>query len=132
MADQPLFSPLDGHRCVVISNLRLPFFIGVFEHEKKAPQEVVITVKMYVPEAGRAVSTDIADYVSYADVVDGIKAIADSKDHIELVETLAEKIADIALNDKRVAHVLVDVQKSQIIPEAEGVGVIIERTSGAS
>lgn len=117
-----------GHRCIVISDLRLPFLIGIYDHEKKAPQEVVVTIHMFVPEQGRVTGSDIADHVSYAEVVEGIRTIARSGRHIPLVENLAEEIADLALADARVAHARVDVRKTQIIPEAQGVGVIIERT----
>ncbi|MEC9368885.1 MAG: dihydroneopterin aldolase [Pseudomonadota bacterium] len=117
-----------AHRCIVVSNLRLPFLIGIYEHEKKRPQEVLVTIHMFVPERERVSGSDIADHVSYGDVVRGVKAIAASGRHIPLVENLAEEIADVALADARVARVVVDVRKTQIIPEAEGVGVIIERS----
>ncbi|RMF01124.1 MAG: dihydroneopterin aldolase [Alphaproteobacteria bacterium] len=125
-------SPGPGYRCIVIADLRLPFFIGVYDHEKERRQEVVTSVRMYVRETEAAMSDRIEDHVSYADVVDGIKAIAESGEHIALVETLAERIAAIALHDPRVARAVVDVRKSEIIPEAEGVGVIIERTRDTS
>ena len=46
--------PEAGQRCVVIDDLRLRFFIGVHEHEKKARQEVSITIHMFVPRVGQA------------------------------------------------------------------------------
>ena len=122
---------LSGNRCVVIDGLELPFFIGIYDHEKTSRQTVRISLKLFVPESGPAESTDIVDYVSYADVVDGIKALAESERHTLLVETLAEDIASLALSDKRVARVIVDVRKTEIIPEAEGVGVMIERKQRA-
>lgn len=121
-------SRLDGHRCLVIDRLRLTMLIGILEREKREPQEVVVTIRMFIPEAGRARSTDIGHYVSYADVVDGVRAIAASGRHIPLVENLAEEIADVALADKRVARAVVDVRKTGIIPDCDGVGVIIERS----
>ncbi len=124
-------SQLQGCRCVVVRDLTLEFSIGILDEEKKRPQPVVINLQIFVPESGRATSTDIADYVSYADVVDGIKAIASSRRHILLLETLAEEIASLVLRDKRVKRVIVDLSKPQIIPEAGGVGVIIERYNEA-
>lgn len=120
-----------GHRCIVVGALRLPFLIGIYDHEKKTPQEVVVTIHLFVPETGRVEGSDMADHVSYGDIVRGVKTIAESHRHIPLVENLAEEIADIALADPRVASVRVDVRKMEIIPEAgEGVGVIIERSRG--
>lgn len=118
---------LEGHRCLVIDRLRLTLRIGILESEKQAPQEVVVSLRMFVREDGPAVSTDIADYVSYADIVAGVRAIADSGRHIPLVENLAEEIAALALSDARVTRVIVDVRKTRIIADCEGVGVIIER-----
>src|SRR5206468_1777436 len=106
-----------GQRCVVVDDLRLRFFIGVHEHEKQARQEVSITIHMFVLETGKPASDDLADYVSYADIVDGLKARARSTRHVNLVETLAEEVAALALADGRVASVVVDVRKTEIIPE---------------
>ena len=47
--------------------------------------------------------------------------------HINLVETLAERIADFCLSDRRVAAARVRVEKSGAVVEAAGVGVEIER-----
>jgi 7,8-dihydroneopterin aldolase/epimerase/oxygenase len=116
-----------GQRCVVIDDLRLHFFIGVHEHEKRARQEVSISVYMFVPEGDAAPSDDLAGYVSYADIIDKLKERAASTRHVNLVETLAEEVAVFALADARVASVVVDVRKTEIIPEARGVGVIIRR-----
>ena len=124
-----------GQRCVVIDDLRLRLFIGVHEHEKRARQEVAITVHMFVPETlipetGAPRSDDLADYVSYAEIVDQLKQRAASTRHTNLVETLAEEVAALALADPRVASAVVDVRKTEIIPEAKGVGVIIHRQRG--
>lgn len=118
---------LEGHRCLVIDRLRLSMLIGILNSEKTETQEVVVSLRLYIPEHGRAVSTDIADYISYADVVERVRALA-AEGHIPLVENFAEQIADIALADPRVARVVIDVRKTEIIPDCDGVGVTIERT----
>src|SRR5712672_1354509 len=111
--------PAIGQRCVVIDDLRLRFFIGVHEHEKRARQEVAITVHMFVPETlipetGAPRSDDLADYVSYADIVDQLKQRAAATRDTNLVETLAEEVAALALADPRVASAVVDVRKTEI------------------
>jgi 7,8-dihydroneopterin aldolase/epimerase/oxygenase len=131
IADGPMkrapIIPEVGQRCVVIDDLRLRFLIGVHAHEKQARQEVSITIHMLVPESGAPPSDDLADYVSYADIVEQLKVRAASTRHTKLVETLAEEVAELALTDPRVASVVVDVRKTEIIPDAKGVGVIIQR-----
>ena len=72
-------------------------------------------------------------HVSYADIVDKLKrAGAKSDGHVNLVETLAEEVAALALADSRVVSAVVDVRKTEIIPEAKGVGVIIRRERKAA
>ncbi len=124
--------PPQGQRCIVVDDLRLAVFIGVHEHERRARQGVSITLHMFVSDdAATARSDDLADHVSYSDVVAKLKERAKATRHINLVETLAEEAADFALADPRVVSVVVDVRKTEIIPEAKGVGVIIHRQRGA-
>jgi FolB domain-containing protein len=127
MGGVPIIPP-PGRRCIIVDDLRLAFFIGVYEHERGARQEVSISLRMVVaddPAAAR--SDDLADHVSYADVVARLKERAQSMRHVQLVETLAEEAAEFALADARVESVVVDVRKTQIIAQARGVGVVIHR-----
>ena len=119
--------PEPGYRCVVVEDLRLELFIGVHDFEKKARQPVSITIHMFVRDTGPNRSDDLADHVSYSDVVVKLRERAKSTRHVNLVETLAEEVADMAFADARVAGVVVDVRKTEIVPEAKSVGVIIRR-----
>ncbi len=120
--------PPPGRRCIIVDDLRLQFFIGVHEREKSARQEVSFSLCMIVPDnLATARSDDIADHVSYADVVARLEARAQSVRHTHLVETLAEEAADFAFADARVESVVVEVRKTQIIANARSVGVVIHR-----
>ena len=124
--------PPPGQRCIVVDDLRLDLFIGVHEREKAARQQVSITLHMFVrDDLATARSDDLADHVSYSDVIAKLKARAASTRHTQLIETLAEEAADFAFADARVESVLVDARKTEIVPEAKGVGVIIHRRRGA-
>jgi 7,8-dihydroneopterin aldolase/epimerase/oxygenase len=132
MSRAPLVPP-PGQRCIIIDDLRLRFFIGVHDFEKRQRQEVSISVCMFVEDGGaRRTSDDLADHVSYADIIDKLKRRAAEETHINLVEMLAEEVASFALADPRVVSALVDVRKTEIIPEARGVGVIIRRERRAA
>ncbi len=110
-----------------IRDLTLDFFIGIRPHEREKKQRVIINLWMYIPHQGRLDSEQMEDYVSYSDIIGKIKEIANSDRHIELVENLAEQIGDIALADERIDRIIINVDKPDIIPEAAGVGVKIER-----
>jgi len=120
-----------GHRCIIVDDLRLSFFIGVHEHEKQAKQEVSITVYMFLADLSAPTSDDIVDHVSYSDLVHKLQQRAASNRHVNLVETLAEEVVTLALADARVLSAVVDVRKTEIVPQAKGVGVILHRRRGS-
>jgi 7,8-dihydroneopterin aldolase/epimerase/oxygenase len=108
-----------------LRDLVLPCRIGVYAHEKLKPQRVRINVSMRVePDAGPR-NDDIAHVLSYDEVLGAIKRLA-AGEHINLVETLAEAIAEICLADRRVVEARVMIEKLDVEPGAS-VGVEIER-----
>ena len=111
---------------VFIRDLVLSCSIGVYDYEKLAPQRVRLNVDVTAREPGAALDDDIAKVVSYDDLVKGIRAIA-AEGHINLVETFAERVAALCLADPRVVTVRVRIEKPDVIVEAAGVGVEIER-----
>jgi dihydroneopterin aldolase len=90
-------------RLVRVRDLVLSASIGIYDHEKQAPQRVCVNVELKVREADAPLGDDIANVLSYEDIVNGIKAIV-AGGHINLVETLAERIAEFCLADPRVAQ----------------------------
>ena len=115
-----------SYRRVFVRDLVLPCAIGVHAHEQDAPQRVRINVELMVREDERNLQDRIENVLSYEHIVDGVRAITEES-HINLVETLAERIAGLCLADERVARVRVCVEKLDIYAEAASVGVEIER-----
>ncbi len=111
---------------IVVRDLLLKCRIGVYEHERLAPQRVLINVDLAVSEVVGGTSDDIANVYNYEDVISGAKDII-AAGHIDLVETLAERIAAHCLKDSRVEDVRVKVEKLDVYAEAESVGIEIER-----
>jgi len=116
-------------RHVFVHELMLNANIGVYHHEKLATQRIRINLDLAVREGDMAVvDDDISNVVCYEDVVSRIRALVDSG-HVNLVETLAERIAELCLNDRRVRVARVRVEKLDVFPDATSVGVEIERFS---
>ncbi|MCR6630666.1 MAG: dihydroneopterin aldolase [Magnetospirillum sp.] len=111
---------------ILVRDLVLKCLIGIHPHELLAPQRVRINVDMAAVEQAGPLSDDIANVVSYEDVIEGIKRML-AEGHINLVETLAEKIAALCLADERVDSVRVRVEKLDVYAEAASVGIEIER-----
>lgn len=113
-------------RRVFINDLVLPALIGVHRHEKDGRQRVRINLNMDVVESHQPVQDKLADVVCYEDVVSAIRGIV-AAGHINLVESLAELVADRCLEDQRVRKVKVRVEKLDVFADASSVGVEIER-----
>ena len=111
---------------ILVRDLVLKCLIGIHAHELLAPQRVRINVEMTVLEQAGPLSDDIANVVSYEDVIEGIKRML-AEGHINLVETLAEKIAALCLVDPRVRSVRIRAEKLDVYAEAASVGIEIER-----
>ena len=114
------------HRRIFIRDLVVPCAIGVHAHERNGTQRVRINTDLLVRDDGRPLHDNIGNVLSYEAIIDGIRALTESG-HINLVETLAERIAALCLDDRRVESVRVRVEKLDVYADAASVGVEIER-----
>jgi 7,8-dihydroneopterin aldolase/epimerase/oxygenase len=115
-----------GLRHIFVRDLALIAMVGIYEHEKKHPQRILVNIDCAVQEMGGPLEDNIKNVVSYEKVVKDVKSIVHDG-HVNLVETLAEKIAVKVLRHKAIKRVRVRVEKLDIIPEASSVGIEIER-----
>jgi dihydroneopterin aldolase len=124
------FRIADAHllvRHVFVRDLMLTALIGVYAHEKENFQRIRINLDLAVKETPSAVEDRLADVVSYEDVVAGVRDIV-SNGHVNLVETLAERIAGMCLKDARVNAARVRIEKLDVFEDAISAGVEIERS----
>lgn len=112
---------------IYIRDLVAPASIGVYDHERHRRQPVRINVDLRVRESAAPLGDDIANVFSYDKIIRGIRDIID-EGHINLVETLAERIAELCLSDRRVVNARVSVDKLEVEPDAAAVGIEIERS----
>ena len=111
---------------VFVRNLELLARIGVHGHEQGKPQPIRINVWLTCNAC--AVGDKLETVIDYEAVADNIRGIV-SAGHINLAETLAERIAQSCLEDKRVEKARVRVEKLHALPGTEAAGVEIERVS---
>jgi dihydroneopterin aldolase len=90
---------------------------GVFEHERREGQSFVIDLTLGLDTAPAAASDDLRDTVDYGSLVARVKTAVES-DPVDLIETLARRISDVALSDHRVEWVRVTVHKPDAPIEA--------------
>ena len=110
---------------LLIRDLVLRTRIGIHPHERE-PQRVRINAEIEIRGDGHPHNDDIAGVLSYEGLIAQIKELT-SAGHINLVETLAAKIAEICLIDPRALSVRVRIEKLDVEPDAGAVGIEIER-----
>ncbi len=109
-----------------VRNLELPCSIGIYDYERQHRQRVRINVDLDVVDPGSFSGDDFSKVLNYETVIDGIKDIIGAG-HIDLVETLAERVAVLCLGDPRAVSVRVAVDKLDVYRETDGVGISILR-----
>lgn len=111
---------------VFLHNLRIDTVIGVFDWERQIKQSVIIDLDMATDIHCAAQSDSLNDALDYKSVAKRISNFVENS-QFQLVETLAEHIASILINEFHIPWVRVRVNKLGAIRNAQDVGVIIER-----
>jgi dihydroneopterin aldolase len=111
---------------IFVRGLVLPIAVGVYDEEQGVTQKVSFTVEATVATDGGPKGDAIAEVPSYDDLVDAVRAVV-ADGHINLVETVAERIAERCLADKRIISVLVRVEKLERGPASVGVEIVRPR-----
>jgi len=113
---------------VVLRGLRGFGRHGWFDWEREQGQEFVVDVELVVDTSPAAASDDLADTVDYGALATDVVAVVEGEP-VRLVETLAQRIADVCLRRDLVDAVTVTVHKPQApvqVPVAD-VAVTIHR-----
>lgn len=125
---------LAGMDRIALRGLRARGRHGVFEYERHAGQEFVVDVVLGVDTGPAAASDDLADTVDYGTLATDVVAIM-AGDPVDLIETLADRIARRCLADSRVGAVEVTVHKPEApvpVPFADVTVTITRRQSDRS
>tara|TARA_Y100000389_G_scaffold202063_1_gene246404 strand:+ start:6413 stop:6784 length:372 start_codon:yes stop_codon:yes gene_type:complete len=113
---------------IFLNELKVDTIIGIFEWERNILQTVIIDLEMSADIAKAAASDEVIDALNYKSVAKRVQGFVE-KSSFQLVETLAEHIASIILDEFSVIWVKVRVNKPGAIRGSRGVGVEIERSS---
>lgn len=126
MTGQPPAARGRALRRVFVRDLELMASVGVFELEKRYEQRLIISVDLLVVDDYDGKSDSLSAVLDYGSVVAGIRTIVESG-HTNLLETLAERIAQRCLTDARVMRAVVRLEKPDIVPGCRTVGIEIVR-----
>jgi D-erythro-7,8-dihydroneopterin triphosphate epimerase len=112
---------------IFIRDLALRCIIGIFPEERREKQDIVINVIMEcdLRKAGR--SDELEDTIDYKSIKKAILKLVE-KSQFQLIESLAENIADIALAVEKVQQVSVTIDKPGALRFAKSSAVEITRS----
>lgn len=108
----------------IIRDLTLMMSIGIHDFEKQQPQKIIVNIETY---SDRLNFHNIEDTINYERVTNDVVSLSQSQ-HYDLVESFAQDIADICLQQDSAHKVMVRVEKPDIIKNTKSVGVEIFRS----
>ncbi|MFI5906263.1 dihydroneopterin aldolase [Dactylosporangium sp. NPDC051541] len=113
---------------ISLRGLRVRGFHGVFDFERREGQDFVIDAELELDLGPAAASDEVTDTVHYGELAESLAAVV-AGEPVNLIETLAQRLADVCLADHRVRAATVTVHKPQApIPlQFTDVAVIIRR-----
>ena len=115
---------------IALTGLRVRGHHGVLPHERRDGQDFVVDVVLHLDLRAAAVSDDVADTVHYGELAERLAAVV-AGDPVDLLETLAERLAAVCLQDRRVEVVEVTVHKpsAPVAVPFHDVAVTLTRTA---
>lgn len=111
---------------IFLRNLQIETVIGVFDWERKTKQAVFLDIEMAADVKKAAASDHIDDALDYKSISKSIIIFVE-KSEFQLVETLAERIAELIMTEFNVPWLQLSLNKKGAIKHAEDVGITIER-----
>lgn len=111
---------------IFLTDLKIQTIVGIWDWERKIRQTVSIDLELGADIRRAATSDDIEDTLNYKKVAKRVQQFV-SESSFKLVETMAEKVAEIILNEFDVPWVQVRVNKPGAIRGARDVGILIRR-----
>lgn len=116
---------------IYIRDLALRCIIGIYPEEREKRQDVLLNVVMDVDShAAAAQSDDIADAVDYKTITKQLISLVENSDY-QLIETMAERCAEICLEPAKVQQVTVTIDKPGALRFARSVAVQVTRQRGS-
>jgi len=111
---------------VYLTDLRIETIIGVYSWERQIPQLIILDIEMGTDISAAARTDDLQHTVDYKAVSKRIRGLCEEQ-QFQLVETLAERIAEVLLGEFSLPWVRLRVNKKGAVTGVRDVGVMIER-----
>ena len=111
---------------ILINELILDLKLGYYDYEKEKPQKVKFSLEIDYEDKKPTNDKDIKSIVNYSTVVKLIGKLVKKK-HYNFLEALAEAVFDELFKDKRIAKIMLKIEKLEILKECSSVGIQITK-----
>ena len=111
---------------ILINELILDLKLGYYDFEKEKAQKVKFGLEIDYLDKKPSNDKDLRSIVNYATIVKLIKKLIKKK-HYNFLETLAEAVFDELFKDKRIAKIMLKIEKLEILKECSSVGIQITK-----
>ena len=111
---------------ILIDGLVLDLKLGYYDFEKEKAQKVKFSLEIDYEDKKPTNDKDIKSIVNYGTVVNLITKLVKKK-HYNFLETLAEAVFDELFKDKRIAKIMLKIEKMEILKECSSVGIQITK-----
>ena len=113
---------------IFLEQVKVETKLGVPEWERMLPQTIILDIEIGYDLTKACKSDAIADTIDYGAVVSRIRETL-AEHSFQLVEALAEHVAQLILKEFKAENVKVKVSKPAILPGLKALGVVIERSN---
>ncbi len=111
---------------ILINDLILDLKLGYYDFEKEKAQKVKFSLEIDYEDRKPSSDKDIKSIVNYGTIVKLITKLVNKK-HYNFLETLAEAVFDELFKDKRIAKIMLKIEKLEILKQCSSVGIQITK-----
>ena len=111
---------------ILINELILDLKLGYYDFEKVKSQKVKFSLEIDYQDKKPSNDKDLKSIVNYGTIVKLIKKLV-KKRHYNFLETLAEAVFDELFKDKRIAKIMLKIEKLEILKDCSSVGIQISK-----
>jgi dihydroneopterin aldolase len=126
-----VWNQLVSHQCVALRDVRVSARIGVHPHEYEQAQLLSVDVELYRHQE-RFTGNSLDDCLDYDRLYYHITKQWPARNHIELLERLADELADYCLEDERVEACRVIIRKMEVYPGSATPEIMVLRVRSAA
>lgn len=111
---------------VRVKGLTLQAEVGVYDSERGRTQPIIVDLEADVASDAAQPGGALGEAVNYAALAETVRRITGARHH-DLLEDLAQAIADVIFADPRITRLLLSIDKTTALDDAQSVGVSLER-----